>query len=96
METERYPKSIFTGKLTGYDVAKTGEQNVKAIGKLTMHGVTQNIEVPGTIEFVEGKAIVKSKFVVKLVDYKIKIPTIVWQNIAEQVELKIDFTYKTI
>ena len=96
METERYPKSTFTGKLTGYDVAKTGEQNVKAIGKLTMHGVTQSVEVPGTIEFAEGKAIVKSKFVVKLVDYKIKIPTIVWQNIAEQVELKIDFTYKTI
>ncbi|HTJ50997.1 MAG TPA: YceI family protein [Cyclobacteriaceae bacterium] len=96
METERYPKSTFMGKLVGYDVTKAGEQNVKAVGKLTMHGVTQNIEVPGTIEFAEGKAIVKSKFVVKLVDYKIKIPTIVWQNIAEEVELRIDFTYKTI
>jgi hypothetical protein len=96
METEKYPKSTFMGKLVGYDATKTGEQNVKAVGKLTMHGVTQNVEVPGTIEFAESKAIVKAKFVVKLVDYKIKIPTIVWQNIAEQVELKIDFTYKTI
>ncbi|HEY8935841.1 MAG TPA: YceI family protein [Cyclobacteriaceae bacterium] len=96
METEKYPKSSFTGKLIGFDAAKTGEQNVKAIGKLTMHGVSKDVEIPGTVEFASGKATVKSKFVVKLADYNIKIPTIVFQNIAEKVELKIDFTYKTI
>jgi hypothetical protein len=31
---------------------------------------------------------------VKLVDYKIKIPQIVWQNIAEEVEVTIEFIMK--
>ena len=35
----------------------------------------------------------KSKFIVKLEDYKIKIPQLMWQNIAEQVEVTVDFTF---
>ena len=34
-------------------ISGQGEQKVKAIGKLTMHGVTNTIEVPGTLEFIE-------------------------------------------
>jgi hypothetical protein len=96
METEKYPKSTFQGKVSGYVVNNAGQQPVKAVGKLTLHGVTRDVNVPGTLEFSNGKALIKSQFIIRLADYKIKIPTIVWQNIAEQVELKIDFIYKTI
>ena len=94
METEKFPKSLFTGKLKGYDVNAKGEQNVVATGKLTMHGVTKDITVPGTLLLDAGKATMKAKFMVVLKDYDIKIPKLVWQNIAEQVEVKIDFVYK--
>jgi hypothetical protein len=94
METEKFPKSMFQGKLTGFTVGQPGEQKVKAIGKLTIHGVSKNVEIPGTVEFAGGKAIMKSKFIVKLVDYNITIPKLVWQNIAEEIEVKVDFTYK--
>jgi YceI-like domain len=50
METEKFPKSLFTGKLKGYDVNAKGEQNVVATGKMTIHGVTKDISVPGTIQ----------------------------------------------
>ena len=96
METERYPKSTFQGKLTGFKAGATGEQKVKAIGKLTMHGVTKDIVIPGVAEIANGKVAMKSKFIVKLKDYNIEIPAIVWKNIAEEIELKIDFIYKTI
>lgn len=96
METEKFPKSTFQGKLTGYDVNNSVEQKVKASGKLTIHGVTKDINVPGTVHFVDGKVLMKSKFIVKLADYNIKIPTLVWQNIAEEVEVKVEFTYKPI
>jgi hypothetical protein len=96
METEKFPKSTFQGKVTGFTAGATGEQKVKAVGKLTIHGVTKNVEIPGTLEFAGGKAIMKSKFMVKLVDYNIKIPKLVWQNIAEEIEVKVDFTYKAI
>ncbi|HEY0740515.1 MAG TPA: YceI family protein [Chryseosolibacter sp.] len=94
METEKFPKSLFTGKLKGYTLTDKGEQNVTATGKLTIHGVTRDVEVPGTIVFDSGKAMMKGKFMVALKDYDIKIPKLVWQNIAEEIEVKIDFVYK--
>ncbi|HEY0654865.1 MAG TPA: YceI family protein [Chryseosolibacter sp.] len=94
METEKFPKALFNGRLKGYDVNAKGPQNVTAAGKLTMHGVTKDIQVPGTIQFEGGKAIMKAKFIVVLADYNIKIPKLVWQNIAEEVEVRIDFVYK--
>jgi polyisoprenoid-binding protein YceI len=94
MDTEKYPKSTFRGKITGFDLNGTSTQNVKATGQLTVHGETRDIDVPGTIEKQGDKLLMKSKFIVKLEDYKVKIPQLMWQNIAEQVEVTVDFTFK--
>lgn len=96
METEKFPKATFQGKLMGFNASATGEQKVHAVGKLSMHGVTKDVSVPGSAELSNGKVTVKSKFIVKLKDYNIEIPAIVWKNIAEEIELKVDFTYKSI
>ena len=96
METERYPKSTFTGTLVGFKAGVAGEQKVSAKGKINIHGITKDIDVPGTIEFKDGKATMKARFNVKLADYNIKIPTLIWQNIAEEVEVRVEFTYKPI
>jgi hypothetical protein len=93
MDTEKYPKSTFRGKISGFDTKADGMQNVKATGQLTIHGQTKDIEVPGTIEKQGDKLIMRSKFIVKLEDYKVKIPQLMWQNIAEQVEVTLDFTF---
>lgn len=94
MDSEKFPKSTFQGKITGFDSKATGAQNVKATGKLTIHGETKEVDLPGTIEVQGTKLAMKSKFIVKLEDYKIAIPQLMWQNIAEQVEVTLDFTYK--
>jgi polyisoprenoid-binding protein YceI len=94
LESETYPKSTFQGKLNGFDPKAKGVQNVKAIGKLTIHGVTKDVEIPGTIEVRDNKLLAQSKFMVKVADYKVEIPQLVFQNIAEQVEVTIDFVYK--
>ena len=94
METEKFPKSIFQGKITGFQSTLSGAQQAKAVGKLTIHGVTKEIDMPGTVEVVNSKVVMKSKFTVKLADYNIAIPQLLWQNIAEEVEVKIEFTYK--
>lgn len=96
METEKFPKSTFQGKLIGFNASASGEQKVSAKGKLTIHGVAKDVDIPGTIEFASGKVTMKSKFIVKLADYDIKIPKLVWQNIAEEIEVKIDFIYKSL
>lgn len=96
MDTEKFPKSTFQGKITGFQIDGKGEQKATAMGKLTMHGITQEVQIPGSIEVLDGKIVMKSTFVVKLADYKIEIPKLLWQNIAEQVEVKMEFTYKPL
>ncbi|MBL7835215.1 MAG: YceI family protein [Cyclobacteriaceae bacterium] len=93
MESEKYPKALFSGVLQNFDGSLTGVQNVKAKGKLTIHGVTREVEISGTAE-VGNKITLKSKFPVKLADYKVEIPQLVFQNIAETVDVTIDITYK--
>ena len=94
MESEKFPKSTFSGTVSGFNISAKGVQQAKANGKLTIHGVTTTVEIPGTAEMQGGKIILKAKFTVKLADYKIKIPQLLWQNIAEQVDVTVDFTYK--
>ncbi|MDH5365387.1 MAG: YceI family protein [Cyclobacteriaceae bacterium] len=96
METEKFPKSIFSGKFSGFDINKTGKQKVAASGKLTIHGVERKISAEG-IMIVEGNKIkLSSSFKVKLKDYKIAIPQLLWQNIAEEVEVELLFEYAKI
>jgi polyisoprenoid-binding protein YceI len=93
MESDKYPKATFSGTIEGFTDHTQGIQKVFARGKLTIHGVTHNVEIPGTIEHVNGKWILKSKFEVKLEDYKVEIPKLLWQNIAEQIEVLLDLAY---
>ncbi len=94
LESDKYPRSTFSGKVLGYDPSVSSIQDVLARGKLTIHGVARDVQIPGTIENKNGVLMVKSKFMIRLADYNINIPKLVWQNIAEQVEVTVDLTYK--
>lgn len=96
METEKFPKSSFQGMISGFNSSTPGKQQVKASGKLTIHGVTKTVDLPGTVEVSGNKLIIESKFVIKLIDYNIKVPQIVWQNIAQQVEVKMNLSYRPL
>jgi polyisoprenoid-binding protein YceI len=93
LHSDKYPKSTFEGIIEGYEKGSLEEQQVIARGKLTIHGVTKDIEAPGTISTDGKKLLMKSKFTIKLKDYNIEIPQLLWQNIAEQVEVTLDFVY---
>lgn len=96
METEKFPKSSFQGKVTGLNLSAGGKQQVKATGKLTIHGVTRDVDIPGTIEVNGTKLIMKTKFMVRLEDYKIVVPQVVWDKIAQQVEVTVEIVYRQL
>jgi hypothetical protein len=96
MESEKYPKATFFGIVVGYSGEKQGVQSVVAVGKLFIHGVTKEVKIPGTMELQGSNINLKTKFKIRLADYNITIPQVVWQNIAEEVELDLDFLYKPI
>lgn len=96
LESEKYPKSTFIGQVSGFDPQKNGVQRVTATGKLLIHGVTREVQVPGTLELRDKALHLKTKFKIKLADYDIAIPQIVWQNIAEEVELDLDIKFSPL
>jgi hypothetical protein len=96
MESEKYPKATFQGKISGYQPDASGLQTAVANGKMTIHGVTRDVQISGQFEKENGKVSMKAKFMVKLVDYKIKIPQLLWKNIAEVVEVTVEFNYASL
>ncbi len=96
MESEKYPKSLFKGKITNLPAVKfetNGTYNATIEGELTIHNVTKPVKVTGTIEVKDKKIIAKAKFPVKLADYNIEIPKVVFQKIAETIEVTVDMAY---
>ncbi len=90
MESEKFPFAIFKGKINDkIDYTKKVCYPVSVTGNMEMHGVEKCIIISGTLTPVEGKISIEGKFKVKLIDYNIKIPTVVLQNIAEEVDVSI-------
>jgi polyisoprenoid-binding protein YceI len=97
MESTKYPKADFKGKITNLsevNFTKDGEYKVKVAGNMTMHGVTKAITVDGVITVKGGKIFAHSKFNVKLADYKIERPAVVADKISETIDITVDADFE--
>lgn len=95
MDTEKFPYATFKGKLSDtLDLTKDTIYNISATGMMNIHGVDKAETYKGTIESKDGKATLKCEFKVKLKDHKIKVPKVVFANIAEEIDVKVSFQYK--
>lgn len=95
LESHKYPDATFKGRLIDYDRSKKEKQKVKARGELTIHGVTKTIEVAGTLKLTSRGAQIEAKFPVRVADYQIEIPQLVFYNIAEVVDVTLNGSYKS-
>jgi hypothetical protein len=97
IESAKYAKSTFKGNISdfsGISSLKDGSYKVNVKGDLMIHGVSKNITVPATITIKEGKISATATFKVLVKDYNIKIPSIVINKIAEDIEITVDCSYE--
>lgn len=88
METTKYPKCVFKGKINeAIDYEKDGEHKVTVTGKLELHGVTKDVTIDGTLTKTGTELKLYSKFKIKVADYNIKVPSMYVKNIAEVVDV---------
>jgi len=97
VESDKYPKAKFKGKIIGFSpsklTAKPTEFKVK--GSLTIHGVTNEIEVTEKLwKNEKGEILGETTFTIKLADYKIEVPSTVRENISETIEIKVKVNYE--
>jgi hypothetical protein len=93
VESEQFPKATFKGTITDNNTVKysvDGIYKVNVTGKLTLHGVTNDVTTKGTITVKGGKVIANSEFKILLSDYKIEIPSLVKDKIAKDVRIVVD------
>lgn len=93
LESDKFPSATFKGELINLKVlnfAKNGIYNAHAKGKMTIHGVTKDIEVPGTLLVANGKVRINSDFKIACADYDISIPGVVRDKIAREIAVKVE------
>jgi len=93
MESDKYPKAEFKGKIADIakvNFAKDGTYDVTVKGNMTIHGVTKEVNVPGTVTVKGTQVTTNAEFDVVPADYKINIPKLVEGKIAKEIEVTVN------
>jgi len=96
MESDKYPRSTFSGKITNIGetgLTKSGSYEVTVEGDLTIRDVKKRVSAKGTIDVAAESVTAESKFIISPEDYGIKIPSVVRNNIAKNIEVTVKITY---
>lgn len=96
MESDKFTKSVFKGKITNIDkvnFSADGVYPVTVSGSLEIHGVKKDIETTGSIK-VSGDAVkATAEFNVALADYAIDIPGLVKDKISKTAKISVLCAY---
>ena len=92
VESEKYPKSTFKGRITNIQDIKfgvDGKYKAKIDGKLNLHGVTKPIQTVATFSVNKENLTARCNFALLCSDYNIKIPSLVKDNISNEIEIAV-------
>ena len=99
VESEKYPKATFSGKILNsaeLDFSVEGVYEVRVEGEMTIHGISNEVKADGSIEVISGSIIARSTFMLNPEDYDIQIPRVVRKNISENLELTLELKHQAL
>lgn len=91
MESSKYPKATFKGKILNLGKIDKTKNSYDAEGDLTIHGVTKKVKIKVNLVQNAGKINLTSNFTVKAKDYNVEIPNLVKENFAENIKVALNF-----
>lgn len=92
MESGKYPKAIFAGKVDNpgsIDTGKDGAYKTNVVGTLTLHGVAKAVTVPVVFTVKGGKLSAAVQFSIALADYNISVPSLVADKVSKKADISI-------
>ncbi|MBK9639464.1 MAG: YceI family protein [Bacteroidetes bacterium] len=90
MEADLFSNCTFSGKIIDeVDFNKDGKYPVRAKGVLNIKGISQERIIKGVIYIKGAELFLTSEFLVSLSDHDIRIPRIVQQKIAPEIEVSL-------
>lgn len=90
MESDKFPKASYEIK----EVIAKGGDNVTLKGTLSMHGVTKPLSFEGSVSEEGSKVRIKAKSSMKMSDFGINPPKMVFLTVRDQVDLNVDVVLK--
>lgn len=94
VESYKYPKATFSGEILNFDQLTDENNETEITGTLTVHGEEKELSTKVTIEIGEDGIFLKGNFYVDVADFKIKIPSIVANNIAKTIKVTFELDHK--
>lgn len=96
VESSKFPKATFKGKIENFDVSKvsTTSKDYTIKGKLELHGKSKDVTSIAKIKKVGTDIEVKTNFAVNISDFDIEIPSVVSKKIAKKVTVDCNFLLK--
>ena len=93
IESDKYPKGTFKGKIENFDISKltTTAKDFTIIGKLELHGKSKQISIPAKIKKTKEGIEIISSFEVNTDDFNIEIPSVVSKKVAKKVAVTLNF-----
>lgn len=88
IESRRYPKAVFKGKIEKFDLKDIteNEKEYDVTGKLYLHGKSKVIAVKALIKKVPDGIQIASNFPISVSDFNIEIPYVVANKISKTVQ----------
>ena len=89
MESDRFPKSVFKGKINNFSFADLPEtkigSNYRLEGEITIHGVTRPLNTDISLWRDEGTIAMEIDFTVMTEDHGINVPRLLFKKVAKEV-----------
>lgn len=96
VESDEFPKATFKGAIRDFsrqELYEIGKRTKTVVGEVTIHGVTRPLETALNIETTAERIMINTVFMLKVEDFDIEIPKVVFYNIAEEVEVTSTFNF---
>ena len=96
IESSKFPKATFKGKIEDFDVSKitTTSKDYTIKGKLELHGKSKDITTIAKIKKIGNDIEVKTNFSVNVSDFDIEIPSVVSKKVSKKVTIDCNFLLK--
>jgi len=93
MDSDKFSKATFKGKIVDFNNANFNnkEQEYTISGELTIKGITKTIKTTATLSNQNNIINLKTNFSVKPQDFDIKIPGIVREKIAKEINIHLNY-----
>ena len=96
MYSSKFPKSTFEGFIQNfnYDKLENNYTNFIIEGEIEIKGIKKNISTVAIIKKTVEGIDLNTNFNIKLSDYDIKIPRLVFKKIDENVKVSLNYSYE--